>query len=110
MAGEDGSPELRAFDERVRQLRADAGLDEQQHEGKRNPPALIGGAAVQIGIELVAGVIGGALLGYALDRWLGTWPVLFLVLFFMGAAAGMLNAYRYLRKISEAPEDRTTDR
>jgi ATP synthase protein I len=110
MAREDGSPELKAFDERIRQLRASAGLAEDQHQGKRNPPALIGGAALQVGIELVAGVIGGALLGYGLDRWLGTWPILFLVLFFLGAAAGMLNAYRYLRKISGVPEDRTGDR
>ena len=107
MARED---EFEAFDERVRKLRVDAGLarDERGDKGGRQP--LVGGAALQVGIELVAGVIGGALLGYALDRWLGTWPVLFLVLFFMGAAAGMLNAYRYLRRISEAPEDRTRDR
>ncbi len=110
MVRKNGSPELKEFDERVRQLRVDAGLARDEREGKRNSPALIGGAAVQVGIELVAGVIGGALLGYGLDRWLGTWPILFLVLFFMGAAAGMLNAYRYLRKISEVPEERTRDR
>ncbi len=110
MVRKNGSPELKEFDERVRQLRVDAGLARDEREGERNSPALIGGAAVQVGIELVAGVIGGALLGYGLDRWLGTWPILFLVLFFMGAAAGMLNAYRYLRKISEVPEERTRDR
>jgi ATP synthase protein I len=110
MARDDGSPELKAFDERIRKLRVDAGLGRDERDRKRSPPQLIGGAAVQVGIELVAGVIGGALLGYGLDRWFGTWPILFLLLFFMGAAAGMLNAYRYLRKISEAPEDRTRDR
>jgi ATP synthase protein I len=110
MARKDDSPELKAFDERVRQLRVDAGLARDEREGKRGPPGLIGGAAIQVGIELVAGVIGGALLGYGLDRWFGTWPILFLVLFFLGAAAGMLNAYRYLRKISEVPEDQTRDR
>ena len=110
MAREGGSPELEAFDERIRKLRVDAGLARDRREGKRNSSTMIGGAAVQVGVELVAGVIGGALLGYGLDRWFGTWPILFLVLFFMGSAAGMLNAYRYLRKISEAPEDRTRDR
>jgi len=110
MAPKDGSPEFKAFDERVRQLRVDAGLVRDERKGKDDASRLIGGAAVQVGIELVAGVIGGALLGYGLDRWLGTWPIFFLVLFFLGAAAGMLNAYRYLRRISEVPEDRTRDR
>ena len=54
---------------------------------------------------VVAGVIGGALIGYWLDRWFDTWPVLFLLFFFLGAAAGMLNAYRYIRKISDVPEE-----
>jgi len=110
MAREDGSPEFEAFDERIRKARVDAGLAQDERDGKGSRQPLIGGAAVQVGIELVAGVIGGALLGYALDRWLGTWPICFLVLFFLGAAAGMLNAYRYLRKISEVPEDRTRHR
>jgi ATP synthase protein I len=102
--------EFKAFDERVRQLRVDAGLARDERDGKGGARGLIGGAAVQVGIELVAGVIGGALLGYGLDQWLGTWPIFFLVLFFLGAAAGMLNAYRYLRRISEVPGDRTRDR
>jgi ATP synthase protein I len=110
MARKDGSSEFKAFDDRIRQLRVDAGLARDERDGKRGPSPLIGGAAVQVGIELVAGVIGGALIGYALDRWLSTWPIFFLVLFFLGAAAGMLNAYRYLRRISEVPEDRTEDR
>ena len=29
-----------------------------------------------------------------LDRWLGTWPWLFLLMFVMGSAAGILNVYR----------------
>ena len=71
--------------------------------------AVDGGAGVQVGVELVAGVIGGGLLGYWLDRWFETWPVLFLVFFFLGAAAGMLNAYRYIRRASDVPEERSKD-
>jgi ATP synthase protein I len=110
MARKDGSPEFKAFDDRVRKLRVDAGLARDERDPKGRGGLLIGGPALQVGIELVAGVIGGALLGYALDRWLGTWPIWFLVLFFLGAAAGMLNAYRYIRRISEVPEDRTEER
>ena len=36
----------------------------------------------------------GAALGFGLDRWLGTFPWLFLVFFMVGGAAGVLNVYR----------------
>ena len=32
--------------------------------------------------------------GLALDRWLGTTPLFRVVLFFIGAAAGMMNVWR----------------
>jgi ATP synthase protein I len=105
MARQEGSPDFKDFDERLRRLREDAGLPQDEQAEERAKPS-IGGAGVQVGVELVAGVIGGALIGYWLDRWFDTWPVLFLVFFFLGAAAGMLNAYRYIRRISDVPEER----
>jgi ATP synthase protein I len=105
MAGKEGPPDFKDFDERLRRLRESAGLSPAE-EGKASGKFLVGGAALQVGVELVAGVIGGALIGYWLDRWFATWPVLFLVFFFLGAAAGMLNAYRYIRRISDVPEER----
>jgi ATP synthase protein I len=105
MARQEGSPDFKDFDERLRRLREDARLPQDEQPDERAKPS-IGGAGVQVGVELVAGVIGGALIGYWLDRWFDTWPVLFLVFFFLGAAAGMLNAYRYIRRISDVPEER----
>jgi ATP synthase protein I len=105
MARQEGSPDFKDFDERLRRLREDARLPQDEDAKEQRRPS-IGGAGVQVGVELVAGVIGGALIGYWLDWWLGTWPILFLVFFFLGAAAGMLNAYRYIRKISDVPEER----
>jgi ATP synthase protein I len=104
MARKEGSPDFKDFDERLRRLREDARLPQDEEKDQRRPS--IGGAGVQVGVELVAGVIGGALIGYWLDRWFETWPVLFLVFFFLGAAAGMLNAYRYIRRMSDVPEER----
>ena len=109
MARKEGSPDFKDFDERVRRLREDARLPQEEAAGER-PRHSIGGAGVQVGIELVAGVIGGALIGYGLDRWLDTWPILFLVFFFLGAAAGMLNAYRYIRRLSDVPEEKPNER
>jgi ATP synthase protein I len=44
--------------------------------------------------ELVAGPAGGALIGWFLDRWLGTSPWALLVLLFLGIAVAMRNIYR----------------
>lgn len=109
MAPEEGSPKFKDFDERLRRLRESAGLPQENEQPKERARPSIGGAGVQVGVELVAGVIGGGLIGYGLDRWFDTWPVLFLVFFFLGAAAGMLNAYRYIRRVSELPEERSED-
>ena len=108
MAGKEGSPDFKNFDERLRRLRESARLPQDEETRERARPS-IGGAGVQVGVELVAGVIGGGLIGYGLDRWFETWPIWFLVFFFLGAAAGMLNAYRYIRRISDVPEERSKD-
>jgi ATP synthase protein I len=108
MAGEDEAPKFKDFDARMRRLRGEAGLSRDEPEPGVRPS--IGGTGVQVGIELVAGVFGGALIGYGLDRWLETWPIFFLVMFFLGAAAGMLNAYRHIRRLSNVPEERSKDR
>jgi ATP synthase protein I len=104
MARQEESSDFKDFDDRLRRLRESS--QPEVDEATESQRVSIGGAGVQVGVELVAGVIGGALIGYWLDRWFDTWPVLFLLFFFLGAAAGMLNAYRYIRRISDVPEER----
>jgi ATP synthase protein I len=103
MARKDGHSEFEDFDARMRRLQEGG----EQRRAAEPGWLRIGGTGVQAGVELVAGVIGGALLGYGLDSWFETWPLLFIVFFFLGAAAGMLNAYRYIRRASMEPEDRS---
>jgi len=44
--------------------------------------------------ELIAGLVGGSLLGWCFDRWLGTKPWLLLVMLFLGIAVAFRNIIR----------------
>jgi ATP synthase protein I len=52
------------------------------------------GSAFKLGTELVAAVAVGTIIGFILDSWFDTKPWLFIIFFFLGAAAGMLNVIR----------------
>ena len=52
--------------------------------------------AGRVATELVAGIAVGTFLGWLIDRWLETTPVFMLILFFLGAAGGLMNIWRLL--------------
>ena len=56
------------------------------------------GALSTVGLSFVLAIVMGAWAGRALDRWLGTAPLFFIGLFFLGLAAGILNVYRTVSK------------
>ena len=65
------------------------------------------GFAFRLATELVAGFVVGGLIGWFIDRWLGTLPLFLLIFFGLGAAAGILNVVRTARAMNEAAsEDR----
>ena len=57
------------------------------------------GHAFKISTELVAAVIVGTIIGFILDNWFGTKPILILIFFFMGVAAGIVNVVRSARNM-----------
>lgn len=93
-----------AFRERLAEARARQGLD-RPTRGKGALPAEHWGVGFRAGVEVVSALIVGAGIGYALDRWLGTWPWLFLAFFVLGAAAGVLNVYRLFHPRRGARKD-----
>lgn len=95
MSDDDERLPFKDFDARLEQAR---GRDPSQRPAAP-APSLNWGSGLQIGIELVAGVIGGLLIGWALDRWLATRPLFLIVFFLLGAVAGMLNAFRRLQRV-----------
>ena len=52
------------------------------------------GALSTVGFSFVLAIVIGAWFGWLLDKWLGTSPWLFILFFFFGLAAGVLNVYR----------------
>ncbi len=52
------------------------------------------GSAFKLGTELVAAVVVGTIIGFILDSWFDTKPLLIIIFFFLGATAGMLNVIR----------------
>jgi len=57
------------------------------------------GKALKISTELVAAVVVGSIIGFILDGWFDTKPLLTLCFFFMGVAAGILNVFRSAKKM-----------
>jgi len=89
---------LADIERRLDQLQAD-----REQKDRPSQSALPHGVAAIIGrvaAELVAGVIVGTFIGWMLDRWLDTSPLFLLVMFFLGAIAGMLKFSGYPLNLS----------
>ena len=52
------------------------------------------GEALKLSTEMIAGVAVGGFIGWALDRWLGTAPILMVVFLILGGTAGIMNVIR----------------
>ena len=61
--------------------------------------------AFRLGTELTIAIMIGAVMGYALDRYLNTTPWLLAIGVIMGGAAGCLNVYRAAKEITINNED-----
>jgi ATP synthase protein I len=81
-----------SFEERLRQAQARRGKD--PGSAKSGLPRGNWGVGFRAGVEVVSALVVGIGIGWLLDRWLGTWPWLFLVFFVLGSAAGVMNVYR----------------
>jgi ATP synthase protein I len=82
------------FERRLREARARQGLDKPAGGSTGGLPPGPWGIGFRAGVEVVSALVVGIAIGYGLDRWLGTWPWLFLLFFVAGSAAGILNVYR----------------
>ena len=63
------------------------------------------GKALKISTELVAAVFVGSTIGFLLDSWFDTKPMLTICFFFMGVAAGILNVFKSAKKMHKKLKD-----
>ncbi len=70
------------------------------------------GRALRLSTELIGGIIVGAAIGWYLDTYLipalfgvKSWPLMFIIFFLLGSAAGMLNVVRSGMKMKTGPSD-----
>ena len=59
------------------------------------------GKALKISTELVASVVVGSTIGFLLDNWFDTKPLLTICFFIMGVTAGILNVFRSAKKMQK---------
>lgn len=74
-------------------------VEAQQRRGSGSAKGIASG--MRIVTELLAGVLGGLLIGWFLDRWLGTSPWFMISLLVLGVAA----AFRNVLKLANRPPD-----
>ena len=65
----------------------------------KNSPNL--GQAFKLSTELVSAVVVGTIIGFILDNWFGTKPILIIIFFFIGFAAGILNVVRTAKNMQK---------
>jgi ATP synthase protein I len=95
----DDDPDARRLADLEGRLKEARGKRELQPEDP-SPSKL--GMAFRLVTELLAAVIVGGGIGWALDRVFGTSPLLLIVMFLLGVAAGMRNVIRTAREMNES--------
>ncbi|MDR3523674.1 MAG: AtpZ/AtpI family protein [Acetobacteraceae bacterium] len=93
-AGQAGTSfEARLAAARTRQGLDPKPLDISKGDTKGPSPMSVG---LRVGVELLSALIVGASLGYWLDRWLHTSPMLLSLFVLLGGAGGIANVWRLL--------------
>lgn len=86
--------DIRELDDRIKELKQKHELPELR---ERSPFVYASTVGFRLGIELLSGVIAGAVLGYFLDSLFNTKPLLLIIFLLFGGAAGFLNVYKFVK-------------
>jgi len=103
MSDDHPKADLEDLDNRLKRVRKDgkSGTTAAADNGKSDAAGF--GMAMRAGTEMVSALIVGVAIGLLLDNWLDTGPWFFVVFFFLGAGAGVLNVYRAATSMGSVP-------
>ena len=91
------------FKDRLSKL--DDKIDDAQRRRPEPEPDTGSGKAMGYGLrmatDIIAAILVGAAIGWYLDKWLGTKPILLLIFIALGLAAGVRNVIRTYRIMAE---------
>ncbi len=86
-----------SFEERLKAARGKRGLEDPSRPKGQEPnggdPSPLG-IGLRVGTELVAAFVVAIAIGYGLDWFFGTKPLLTVIFVLVGGAAGILNVWR----------------
>ncbi|MBI3951600.1 MAG: AtpZ/AtpI family protein [Acidobacteria bacterium] len=70
--------------------------------GKGDPPEMLKkfGMAMTLGTVFISYILAGGLIGYFLDKWLGTSPWMFLLFFFLGMGGAIYKVFKLAAKLN----------
>jgi len=101
MTSQDQPPSLEDVGARLKAMQ-DAATEKNAAEERVAESSQGVGVGFRIGIELVAGVLVGAGLGWILDEKLDTKPIFMLACISLGFAASVLSVLRVLKNLDQA--------
>ena len=98
-----------SFEERLRAARRRQGLDDpgsaEQSGGLGIDRQSALGIGLRVGLELVSALVVAVAIGWWLDKWLHTSPVLLGVFVLLGGAAGVANVWRLMGPGRQPPDE-----
>lgn len=99
---EHGPPDPKDLDARLERAQRQREAAGWGADSRRSDAPMSGfGLAMRIAVELVASLVVGVGIGWALDHWLGTRPWMMLLFFILGVVAGGLNVYRVVARLGD---------
>lgn len=94
--GKDGD---QSFEARLRAARGKHGLDPGPDDAAKSqgaPSLSAMGVGMRVGVELLAALVVGLAIGWALDKWLHTSPIMLALFVVLGGGAGIMNVWRLM--------------
>jgi ATP synthase protein I len=98
----DADRRLDSLDERLDRLQASEVARTGRDKPEADPNYRMGNRVLA---DLIGGIAGGALIGWLVDRWFGSWPVGFLIFLALGIVVAFRNIFRIANAASRSSGD-----